>query len=110
MTFIPMERQKRQKGINLSKNLDPTQIANLLKTDDEKQRSRANASIKRGKYPTEPRTYETWWKLPATFDKCTNEDCVDPRDNITGKSMVAEVNGTKICRYCFLAGANPIPD
>jgi hypothetical protein len=88
-------------------SLDQEMIASLLKKDDEKQQEKVNARIKKGKYPTEPRTYETWFRLPTHFRECTNKDCIDPRDNTLGKSMVAEVNGSEICRYCFLAGANP---
>jgi hypothetical protein len=90
----------------LSKALDPTQIANLLKADDANQQARRASRIKSGKFPTEPRNYETWFALPTHFRECTNPECKDPRDNKLGKAMVAEVNGKEICRYCFLEGAN----
>jgi hypothetical protein len=93
----------------VSTPLDPTQIASLLKRDDEESQARGNARIRRKLNVTEPRTYEVWFKLTTHFDSCENVDCVDPRDNKLGKAMVAEVNGGKICRYCFLAGANKVP-
>ena len=89
--------------------LDAEAIANLLKADDKQQQEKANAKVKRGVVVTEPRTYETWFRLSTHFASCTNKDCIDPRDNKVGKTMVAEVNGGEICRYCFLAGANPKP-
>lgn len=88
--------------------LDPTQIANLLKADEKEEQKKRASQIRRKVYPTEPRNYDTWFALPTHFGACTNEHCVDPRDNIVGKTMVASVNDSDICRYCFLAGVNKV--
>jgi hypothetical protein len=94
----------------LTKSLDPTQIASLLQQDDKEQQTKKAAQIKRKNFPTEPRTYDTWFALPTHFGACTNASCVDPRDNKLGKAMVADVNGGDICRYCFLEGVNKPSD
>lgn len=90
------------------KELDAAAIAGLLQQDDAQQTAKKAAQIRSKKFPTEPRTYETWFKLQTHFGECTNASCIDPRDNIVGKTMVADVNGSDICRYCFLEGVNRI--
>jgi len=88
------------------KSIDPEMIASLLEQDDKEKADNAAKRIKKGKVVTEPRKYEVWFALPSHFGPCSNPHCVDPRDNLVGKAMVAEVNGSDICRYCFLAGVN----
>lgn len=51
------------------------------------------------------RTYYNWfYQTMQTYGQCENPDCIDPRG--TDSAMVAEVNGAKMCRFCFLAGWN----
>ena len=90
----------------MSQGLDPAKIEELLKADDQREQNKRAGQIRRKNFPTEPRTYDTWFKLPTKFSNCTNPKCVDPRDNAVGKTMVADVNGGEICRYCFLEGVN----
>lgn len=90
----------------MNRSLDPAQIASLLKQDDVQERAKRASRIKRKKLSTEPRTYDTWFHLPSHFGNCSNDDCIDPRPNLYGKAMVADINGSDICRYCFLAGVN----
>lgn len=90
------------------KPIDPSQIESLLKADDKREHDKRASQIKRKIFPTEPRTYDTWFTLPAHFGACTNPSCTDPRENMVGKTMVADVNGSDICRYCFLAGVNKV--
>lgn len=92
----------------MSKSLDPAAIASLLKKEQEEENTKRSQRIKRKTFKFEPRTYDTWFDLPTRFAECTNANCVDPRDNKLGKTMVAEVNSGEICRYCFLAGANKV--
>lgn len=49
------------------------------------------------------RTFHNWfYSLDHSYGKCENPDCIDPRE--VDSAMVAEVNGAKMCRFCFLAG------
>jgi hypothetical protein len=90
-----------------SKPIDPSAIAALIAQDQKQENEKRQTRIKKGVFLTEPRTYDTWFSLPTHFGKCSSgDDCIDPRDNMVGKTMVANVNGGDICRYCFLAGAN----
>jgi hypothetical protein len=51
------------------------------------------------------RSYHNWfYELNHSYDKCENLDCIDPRG--TDSAMVAEVNGKRMCRFCFLANWN----
>lgn len=90
------------------KKLDITAIAGLVKEDEKREKQKIQTKIRNKIYPTEPRDYETWFRLPTRFAECNNSECTDPRvDNSkTGNTMVAMVNGSEICRYCFLAGVN----
>jgi len=92
------------------KPLDLGTIAQLQNKAAEEAQKKQRVNIKNKQFPTEPRNYDTWWNLPTRFSDCSNEHCTDPRVNKekTGKTMVAEVNGSDICRYCFLAGVNKI--
>lgn len=77
-------------------------ISELLKTPEPTTR---RGRTKRD--PTEPREYATWWKLLQRIseDQCSNPNCLDPRErNDRGRSILAEVKGEMICRYCFLDG------
>lgn len=91
----------------MSKPIDPTQIASLIQADDKVQQTKQAAQIRRKIFPSEPRTYDTWFKLETHYRECTNPHCIDPRKKEANeKTMVAEVNGSEICRYCFLEGVN----
>ena len=86
--------------------LSPNQIKALLAIP-----SKRGGRGKGGKViDTSVRDYQTWFKLAhKILDKedvevkgLTNPECVDPRVGRT--ILVAEVNGMKVCRYCFLDG------
>lgn len=63
------------------------------------------------KIDTSIRSVEVWFLLAhKLFDedtqemtKCENPDCPDTRSRV---DVVAEVNGKKMCRLCFLNGWN----
>lgn len=70
----------------------------------------------RGRHPkdwvdTSVRDYQTWFKLNHKlwdeerehYAKCDNPDCKDYREG-RNQHMVAEVDGTLMCRICFLDG------
>jgi len=86
--------------------IDPNLAAQLLASSDKQEKEKVN---KRKGLIVEPRTYEVWFKLHAKFGNCSNPDCTDPRERtvVEGNAMVCEVNGSPICRICFLAGVNP---
>lgn len=91
------------------KKIDASAIPGLLAVEEKAEKAKIAAKIRNKVYPTEPRDYETWFRLPTRFADCSvGDNCIDPRvdKNQTGKTMVANVNGSEICRYCFLAGAN----
>lgn len=91
----------------MTKGLDPSQIASLLEQDNKKEQEKKNAQIRRKVFPIEPRTYDNWFRLPTHYAECTNPDCIDPRKKKPNeKTMVADVNGGDICRYCYLQGVN----
>jgi len=49
------------------------------------------------------RSYHNWfYETKQSYGECENPDCIDPRG--TDTAMVAEANGFKMCRFCFLAG------
>jgi hypothetical protein len=93
----------------VSKALDPAVAAQLLKTAEAQSKERAATGRKSKAIVTEPREYSVWFKLSTHFGNCANPTCGDPRERKTeeGNTMVAMVNGSEICRYCFLAGVNP---
>lgn len=91
------------------KPLDVSALKGIVEANEKKEKEKIKAKIKNKNYPTEPRDYETWFRLPSRFADCSQgDDCLDPRvdKEQTGKTMVANVNGNDICRYCFLAGAS----
>lgn len=65
----------------------------------------------KNKIDTSIRTVETWFALAhKLFDedtqqmsKCENPNCQDKRSRV---DVIAEVNGAKMCRFCFLSGWN----
>lgn len=51
------------------------------------------------------RTIAVWWKLYHHLSlQCSNPDCLDPRPTEYHNAVTATVDGTEMCRYCFLAG------
>lgn len=91
------------------KPLDLKAIAGLVAEEDKREKEKITQKIRNKQYPTEPRDYETWFRLSTRFADCSMGDsCIDPRVDRTktGHTMVAMVNGSEICRFCFLAGAN----
>jgi hypothetical protein len=91
------------------KPLDVKAIAGLVAQADKEEKEEITRKVRNKAFPTEPRDYETWYKLPTRFADCTRgDDCIDERmsKSKTGHTMVAMVNGSEICRFCFLAGAN----
>jgi hypothetical protein len=84
--------------------LTQEQITALLSIPD-----RCGGSKKK-ELDTSVRDYQTWFKLATKMvDEstgellhCTNPDCSDPRAaSGQGGIVVAEVNGSLMCRYCF---------
>lgn len=62
---------------------------------------------------TSVRDVQTWFKLghklfdeddPDKYSLCDNPNCPDPRPAQGKRTVVAEVEGVRMCRFCFLAG------
>jgi hypothetical protein len=84
----------------VQKRLDNATIAGLLAKDKERK-------PKQPKDVTEPRDYQTWFKLRTTVREngCENPNCHDPRPKSDyGTGVVYQIKGQFICRYCFLEG------
>jgi len=85
--------------------LDPEKIKHLMAV---KNRPKVRKTRRSGP-DTNIRTVATWFALQHRFMdndtgemlKCENTNCQDPRQK---GIMVVEVNGTFMCRYCFLDG------
>jgi hypothetical protein len=93
------------------KPLDVGALKGLLAQEEKREQQQIATKIRNKNFPTEPRDFDTWFKLPTRFADCHQADeCIDPRVDRTktGHTMVAMVNGSEICRYCFLAGANKV--
>lgn len=91
------------------KPLDVNALQGLVAKEEEREKKERTAKIRNKAFPTEPRDFDTWFRLQTRFADChQGEACIDPRVDrqLTGHTMVAMVNGSEICRYCFLAGAN----
>lgn len=86
--------------------LTPEQIKQLLAMPQTKPRGRKP----KGYIDTSVRDVLTWFKLgikmvdenTQELEKCENPDCTDTRPS----HLVAEVNGKKMCRRCFLSEWN----
>jgi len=75
--------------------LSPEELDEVMRAPQSKPR----------KSKTLERNYSNWfYETHHSYGQCENPDCIDPRGN--DSVMVAEVNGAKMCRYCFLAGWN----
>lgn len=75
--------------------ISPEQYAEVMRAPQSKPR----------KSKTLERTYHNWfYETQHTYGQCENADCIDPRGGES--AMVAEINGHKMCRFCFLAGWN----
>lgn len=88
--------------------LDPEKIKRLMEVKNRPKPKRGGR--KKGGIDVSIRTEETWFKLRTHFyneqgerAECENSECVDPRPPERGK-LVAEIEGTWMCRYCFLDG------
>jgi hypothetical protein len=86
----------------MSNPLDKDFIDNLLKAPQKVSRARKANDLTR----VESRTYTVWFTLRQTFGVCSNPDCKDQRPLKTsdGNAMCIDVNGTTMCRLCFLDG------
>lgn len=78
------------------------ELADLDTPSPRKSKSKIDTSI---------RTVETWFRIPTGssgthFGFCENPDCEDqrPRKVAEGNAIVAEINGTTMCRLCFVKG------
>lgn len=84
-------------------SVDPKELSRVLKQGNTTTRSRKTSTV-----DTSVRTYKVWFALPLKFGECSNEGCTDPRPSRTGeekdKTLVAEIKGRAMCRYCFLGG------
>ena len=86
--------------------LDPEKIARLMAL---KNKPKVRRGGRKSGPDTSVRTTETWFALQHRFMdyetkqtlKCENPECHDPRHS---GILVVEVNGTFMCRYCFLDG------
>lgn len=71
--------------------LSPEELEEVLRAPQPKKR----------KSKVLERSYHNWfYELSHIYGKCENPDCIDPRGGET--AMVAEVNGSKMCRFCFV--------
>jgi hypothetical protein len=58
------------------------------------------------------RDYQGWFKCAqkliddetGELADCENPNCQDPRHGTDKSVVVTEINGKKMCRYCFLEG------
>ena len=85
--------------------LTPEQARALLKEDANKPKGGGGKRTKAD--PTEVRELKVWFKLSHHIkeDGCDNPECVDPRPRgDKGTSVVVEVKGKSMCRYCFING------
>lgn len=87
--------------------IDPVLAAAISAQAEQQEQQRVITGRRSKAVVVEPRTFEVWFKLPSHFGDCSNPDCADPRDTKPGCNMVAGVNGSDLCRYCFLANVNP---
>jgi hypothetical protein len=87
-------------------SLTPEQIKLLLAIPERKRGGRR----KSGGIDATVRDHATWFKLAhKLFDEvtqempeCSNPECPDDRPK--ARTVVAEVDGVLMCRYCFLSG------
>lgn len=73
-------------------------LADLLKQPERVSRTRK---------PKDTRDQDTWFKLEHILDsECSNENCISVELNQPKgrKRVVSEVNGHRMCRFCFLYG------
>jgi len=91
-------------------SLTPEHIKSLLAKPERKGRTKSGPN-------TSVRDHKTWFALaPQSREelkdlRCENPNCLDPRPpkiSALGQEIkhqhVIEVNGQKMCRYCFLGG------
>jgi|SRR5215471_14477695 len=86
--------------------LDPAKIKALLEKKQTRARTPRGA---RSKANLNDRSYQAWFKHDHILIKekepvfCDNPDCIDVRDKKYGQ-VVVDLNGTKMCRFCFIEG------
>lgn len=84
-------------------SVDAATLSRVLAQGNTKTRQRKSKKI-----DTTIRTYKVWFSLQHRFGECSNDNCTDPRPSRTGqekdKAMIAEIEGSDMCRYCFLEG------
>jgi|SRR5215469_13548682 len=86
--------------------LDPEKLKRLMAIKDK---PKTRGGRRKSGPDVNVRTYETWFALQhlmmnnetKELFKCENPDCQDPRHK---GILVVDVNGTKMCRFCFLDG------
>jgi hypothetical protein len=86
--------------------LDPEKIKQLLAKKNAPRRSGGGG---RKKADTSVRDYPTWFAVGShlypnedgSTRKCENPNCQDPRQH---GILLIDVDGTYMCRYCFLGG------
>lgn len=98
--------------------LSPDQIKQILaKKEAKKTRSTGPRTSSGKRLDPNDRSVQAWFSLNHLMMNhdtnemlwCSNPDCLDPRDKQYGQTVV-EVNGSKMCRFCFVEGwlvANP---
>ena|SRR5215831_17242513 len=91
--------------------LDPEKIKELYAKKNRPRASSGTRTSSGKKIDPKDRSHQAWFALNhllidhETNDMvwCDNPNCVDPRDNKYGQTVV-EVNGRKMCRFCFIDG------
>lgn len=93
--------------------LDPAKIREIYAKKETKAKRRSNkvTGLKGKKVDVNDRSYQAWFALNHMLIDhetnemlfCDNPDCIDPRDKVYGQTVV-DINGSKICRFCFVEG------
>ena len=92
--------------------LSPEKIKELLaKKEAKKTRSSGPRTSTGKKLDPSDRSYQAWFAMNHMMINhdtnemlwCENEVCQDPRDKQYGQTVV-EINGRKMCRFCFVEG------
>src|SRR5215831_8346588 len=99
--------------------LDPAKIKELYEKKKQRAASRSTGprTSKGKRIDPNDRSFQAWFALNHMLIDhetngmlwCDNPDCIDPRDKTYGQTVV-EINGRKMCRFCFVEGwlvANP---
>ena len=95
-------------------SLSDSEINAILARKEARKRAPRGEGVKGvggKKIDPNERTHQTWFGMihrvfdyeAETLMKCSNQNCIDPRDRTNGQTVV-EIKGQYMCRYCFLDG------